>query len=447
MKINDIFIKNLNNNDKLFLPNSDLIFTPFDFVLVFPKFLDEKKLIESLKILVEKYYFLTGRVKFDGLNHYIEVTNNYLPFSYIDDYKTKQFSNELNDSIVKTFLKPFVESVVFNPTNIDEPLLKIVFTKIYNSKESVLGISWNHVLGDIKTIYNFVDTFNKIYKNCSFEIPCFNKYYISSNNLEEIHKKKIEKIEKSLVYNNFQKLWWVIPQILWDMLFVSNMLTLNFTLIEINILKEKLNDEINCKNKKRISCFSTYDIIISYIVKKINDVVSEFDKIKYIVNTIEYRSILNLGDNYFGNPVGIIRNKEIKDFSLSGIVINNRESIDTFKDKKYLTNYIFSKENYIKNNFNYGMPNPLPYSNEIFVNSYHKLDFRKLNFGTEFARYYDTFSANYFMRIFKKNPYKKNNCWIIEENSIEINIRLPKKYYDKIKYNIFLDKEMNFKNI
>jgi hypothetical protein len=395
MKITDIYIKNIKdlnlngkNNNKLFLPNSDLIFTPFDFVLVFPQFLDEKKLIESLKILINKYYFLTGRVKFDTVNHYIEITENYLPFSYVDDYNTKQFSNnEINDSIVKPFLKPFVESVVFNPTNINEPLLKIVFTKIFNSKESVLGISWNHVLGDIKTIYNFIDTFNKIYKDCSFEIPIFNKHFILSDELEEINEENIEQIETSLIYNNFQKLWWVIPQIIWDMLFVSNMLILDFTILEIDILKKKLNNESKHKNK------------------------------------------------------------EIKNCNFFDVAINNRESIETFKNKKYLMNYIYKKEYYIKNNFNYGMPNPLPYPNEIFINSYHKVDFRKLNFGTDFARYYDTFSANYFMRIFKKNPYEKNNSWVLEEGSIEINIRLPKKYYDKIKSNINFDKKMNFKNI
>lgn len=449
MRINDIRIKNIKDikNNKLFLPNSDLIFTPFDFTLVFNEILNEKKLMKSLKILIEKYYFLTGRVKFDGLKHYIEVTENFLPFSYLDDYKTKQFSSDTNESIVKPFLGQFVESVAFNPTNVDEPLLKIVFTKIHNSKESVLGISWNHVLGDIKTIYNFVDVFNKIYKDCSFEVPYFDKYTIYSNELENIKEEKLKQIEESLIYNKFQKTWWVIPQILWDMLFVSNMLVLNFTSKEINILKEILNNEIINKNKIKIPYISTYDVVVSYIIKKINDVVAEEDKIKYIVNTIEYRNILNIDSKYFGNPVGIIKSKEIKNYNFLDIAINNRESIEIFKNKEYLKNYIYKKEKYIQNNFNYGMPNPLPYYNEIFINSYHKVDFRKVNFGTGFARYYDTFSANYFMRIFKKNPYKINNSWVNEEDSLEVNIRLPKKYYNKIKYNIYLDKELNFKNI
>lgn len=299
----------------------------------------------------------------------------------------------------------------------------------------------------IFTPFDFVLVFNKIYKNCSFEAPCFDKYIINSNELENIKEEKLNQIDESLVYNKFQKIWWVIPQILWDMLFVSNMLVLNFTSKEINILKEILNNEIRNKNKIKIPYISTYDILVSYIINKINDVVIEEDKIKYIVNTIEYRNILNIDSNYFGNPVGIIKSKEIKSYNFLDIAINNRESIEIFKNKEYLKNYIYKKENYIKNNFNYGMPNPLPYNNEIFINSYHKVDFRKINFGTKFARYYDTFSANYFMRIFKKNPYKLNNLWVNEEDSLEVNIRIPKKYYDKIKYNIYLDKELNFKNI
>ncbi|CAF4322791.1 unnamed protein product, partial [Rotaria magnacalcarata] len=97
---------------------------------------------------------ITGRLLLLDDNHYvIEMSDNPIPITYVENIDLVTWPTDLNivSDVHENLLEPFLDGIqIINMISgsPEEPLVRLKFTRIVQSGEWIMGVSWAHVLGD-----------------------------------------------------------------------------------------------------------------------------------------------------------------------------------------------------------------------------------------------------------------------------------------------------------
>ncbi|CAF0837710.1 unnamed protein product [Rotaria sordida] len=159
------------HNRRIELAGTDLWITPrIDNVFVYPGDLNINRFKDALGHILALWPLVCGRLLLhDGEHYVIEMSDKAVPITIVDNTELKQWplnSNVVWDA-VEGQLQPFLDEVQTTKLwhgSPDEPLFRLKITRLIQSGEWVLGISWAHVLGDACACLNFLHAFS-----CSYQ--------------------------------------------------------------------------------------------------------------------------------------------------------------------------------------------------------------------------------------------------------------------------------------
>ncbi|CAF0826561.1 unnamed protein product [Rotaria sordida] len=159
------------HNRRIELAGTDLWITPrIDNVFVYPGDLNINRFKDALGHILALWPLVCGRLLLhDGEHYVIEMSDKAVPVTIVDNTELKQWplnSNVVWDA-VEGQLQPFLDEVQTTKLwhgSPDEPLFRLKITRLIQSGEWVLGISWAHVLGDACACLNFLHAFS-----CSYQ--------------------------------------------------------------------------------------------------------------------------------------------------------------------------------------------------------------------------------------------------------------------------------------
>ncbi|CAF5160059.1 unnamed protein product, partial [Rotaria sp. Silwood1] len=110
------------------------------------------------------------------------MSDNPIPVSYTENTDLSAWPVNLNivSELHQNPLVPFIDGVdvvKLIPGSQYEPLIRLRLTRLVQSGEWVLGVSWAHLLGDAAALLNFLSTISRIYQHLKpFEpMPVFER--------------------------------------------------------------------------------------------------------------------------------------------------------------------------------------------------------------------------------------------------------------------------------
>lgn len=326
----------------------------------------------SLLKLLDLYPFIGGNLINDNNNYFIDTSSPRLKIILYDDKKPQIIS--------------------------DNEYLFIVLLK-KNENNTLLDLHINHIIGDGTTINQIIKKWNDIYQQ---------KNIVNKNILER--KELISKYKKvNIKYDNNLELYKNISYKEFNMYKLTECV-FTFNKKEIKILKDKSES------------YSLLDALSAYLFIICNNI-KEDPKFDNISTCFNFRKIINIDKNTFGNYVVFIKTKIINSneniINISKKIRNSINEIDTDIINKCSNNIEFYRRMGKFEEYNWDIIN----KKTCFVtNSWTNFDMNKINFGLKIKKF-----TPHVLPIPYSVMYVKDN-----ENII-VNISVPIHKENKLK--------------
>ncbi|KAK7694475.1 hypothetical protein QCA50_001661 [Cerrena zonata] len=158
----------LRNNQVLPLPDGNDLFLQLkpSTIHVFPGGIDTDKFCDALSKTLSRFPHAAGRLSRDGDDWKINLTNSPVPVTLEDSDKDEVIPYEQRHQVVHGDLQAYQVPVSLEGAIMGEdvPLVTFKLTSMKKTGETVLGISWNHVLGDATTLTSLLRTLSQYYQ-------------------------------------------------------------------------------------------------------------------------------------------------------------------------------------------------------------------------------------------------------------------------------------------
>jgi hypothetical protein len=421
------------NSRRIELSGIDLwIFSRINNVFVYPSDLDVDRLNDTLGRALSLWPLVAGRfLIFDGNHYIIEMSDNAIPVSMVENTDLAKWPLDSNVMVESTHkpLQPFLDEVevtkLLSDSN-DEPLFRLKLTRLVQSGELVLGVSWAHVLGDGAACSNFLSTISRLYQ-------------------------QMEPLEPFPVVE--RRLW---REDEGDQSLVSMMKQLRDAGSSEGMTKNYMADEATynqlnmCFSSEQLAILRTLaggnsvtiqDALTAYIILILNTHCFQNDVQSIILRTNMIINFRGVSDSIA--PRGLVANAVVSmlsdDFddplSLSSIAKAIRRLVVRSRDTKFLESWVATADELMRKMVQDGRRSNLgPFSNEIVVNSALRYDWAGLvDFGyTDKCRVYMSGTSALCIRVFRLNPVYNGTQWMgRDRGGAEISFGIHKDMKEK----------------
>ena len=407
------------NNRIIELAGTDLWITGLiNNVFVYPLALDFDRLKTALGAALSSWPFIAGRFLKQNGRYVIEMSDNHIPVTFVEDNVQEKWPADLNVVVDKDsgILQPFldeVESKNLVGGSRHEQLFRLKLTHLKNSEEWVMGASWSHILGDGDACLQFLNAISSLYqgKTPLNPNPMFERYLWPENNVDQ---HLLSNIEQFLVNAQIQTNKGVQVNICFS-----------------NEHLQKLNESISDPD------LSIGNVLSAYIISKLNNLRAEDNEpfIKHANTMINYRKPSGsfASTNLVANAVLMpLSNPFENPQSVSSIARIIRQSINDSMEDNFIKRWVSTADHVMKRIVLEGhLPQMSILKDRIVLNSNLKFDWAgRVDFGqTNQCRFYTTWTRLLYIRIFRRNPecdgieWKKGDgievAFRIEENKNE----------------------------
>ncbi|KAK7694407.1 hypothetical protein QCA50_001593 [Cerrena zonata] len=175
----------LSDQEALQFPDGNELFLQLQLNIchVVPSDIITDKFQSALSKTLANFPHAAGRLKHDeqGWKASIVLTNSPVSIEIVDEHdRDEVLSSNLRGSVLQKSedLLPFITPVSLEGavTGQDVPLITFKLTKLSKTGETVIGISWNHILGDATTLKLFMTTLSQYYQDLAPpDAPTFHK--------------------------------------------------------------------------------------------------------------------------------------------------------------------------------------------------------------------------------------------------------------------------------
>ncbi|CAF3602334.1 unnamed protein product [Rotaria sp. Silwood1] len=395
----------MGNGRRIELAGLDLwICARVDNAFVFPSELDIDRFKDALSRTLSLWPIVCGRfLVFDNGQYVIEMSDNPIRVSYAENNELTKWPNDFNIvlQLSNNPLTAFIDEVqtmklVYGSQ--EEPLVYFKLTRIVKSGEWVLGVSWEHLLGDAASCLHFLNTLSRIYQ----QLTPLEPFPISERRLWQE-----DEVDQSLL-PIMKQLRDALP--LRDMLKNFIVIHAKYDQVNLHFSSEQLDKlrELAGGNNLTIQ-----DALTAYIIVTLNKYCYKNDDEHLILRTnttVNYRgvsdSIAPLGQ--VSNAILMMLSDNFDDpFSLSNVAKTIRISINRSRDPKFLKSYLATADGLMRSiTRNNLTPNVDYFANEVTVNSNYRYDWVDLvDFGyKDQCRLYTAWTGPLYFRVFRLNP-------------------------------------------
>ncbi|CAF3924988.1 unnamed protein product [Rotaria sp. Silwood1] len=437
------------NSRRIELPGTDLwIIARTDKVFVYPSELNIEQFKDSLSRTLSIWPIVAGHFLLLDDGHYlIEMSDNPIPVSYTENTDLSAWPVNLNivSELHQNPLVPFIDGVdvvKLIPGSQYEPLIRLRLTRLVQSGEWVLGVSWAHLLGDAAALLNFLSTISRIYQHLKpFEpMPVFERRLW----LEEEIDLSFLPLMKHLTYAGpLQEMFQHFGS--WKDTYEQ--LSIRFSGEQLAKLRELAGG-----NEVTIQ-----DSLSAYIILTLNTHCYLNDDKRRILRTnttVNYRGV---SDSIA--PAGLVSNAILQVLSddyddplaLTSIAKTTRRSIIRSRDPKFLERYLATADKLMRKIARENLlANWNQFPNEALVNSNYRYDWVELvDFGyTDKCRMYTAWTGPLYLRVFRLNPIKEGAEWSPRDrNGAEVAFLIENDMKDKFLRAWQKDVEENFVNV
>ncbi|CAL1696590.1 unnamed protein product [Somion occarium] len=159
----------LKDRNVLELPDGNDLFLQLkpSSIHVVPGDIDTNRFCNALSKTLGRFPHAAGRLQRNGDDWKINLTNSSVPVTVTEDTdRDEVIPTEHRHRVVHGDLQAFQVPVSLEGAIMGEdvPLVTFKLTKMKKTGETVLGISWNHVLGDATTLTNLLQTLSQYYQ-------------------------------------------------------------------------------------------------------------------------------------------------------------------------------------------------------------------------------------------------------------------------------------------
>ncbi|CAF3479320.1 unnamed protein product [Rotaria sp. Silwood2] len=375
-----------------------------DNAFVYPSELDVNRFKDALSRTLAIWPLVCGRfLVFENGRYVIEMSDNPIPVNYAENHELTKWPNDmnivlkLNKNSLTTFIDE-VQTMKLISGSREEPLVYFKLTRIVQSGEWVLGVSWEHLLGDAASCLHFLNTLSRIYQQLTplEPVPVFKRRLWRQDEADQSLLPVMKQLRDALALKDMLKNFMGIQE-------KYDQVNLHFSgeqLIKLRELAGGNNITIN-------------DSLIAYIIVTLNTYCYENDDQHLILRTnitVNYRGVLDsiAPVGQISNAIFMMLSDNFDDpFSLSSVSKTIRFSIIRSRDPIFLASWLATADGLMKSiTRNNLTPNVGYFANEVTVNSNFRYDWVDLvDFGyKDKCRVFTAWTGPLYFRVFRLNP-------------------------------------------
>lgn len=380
-------------------------------VFVYPSELNIDRFNDALSRALSVFPHVAGRFLLVNDNEYIiEMSDNPIPVTYTENTELASWPTNMNiisDQHNKSIL-PFIDEVrnlklVYGSET--EPLLRLKLTRIQQSDEWVLGVSWAHVLGDGAVSLNFLNTMSRFYQHLEplKPLPIIERRLWTVDEADQSMLSQMKYLSHAGPTNGKFKL---NPD--WE--YKYDQVNLHFSGQQL----AKLRELAGGKSVTLQDSLSAYICLTLNTHCYLNDDQRRILRVNTVINFrgvsdtiasigVASNAILFMPSDTIDNP-----------FSLSHIAKTIRCSIIRSRDPKFLEPWLATADGLMRKNARENFRVCAQFPNEVFVNSNLRYDWVSLvDFGyQEKCRCYIPATSPLYIRVFHLNPIWNGAEWL-----------------------------------
>ncbi|KAJ6524028.1 hypothetical protein B0H19DRAFT_1244068 [Mycena capillaripes] len=434
----------LGDHKSLAFPDGNELFLQLKVVAcyVLPEKLDISRFKYALASTLARFPTYAGRLNRTDDDWRIDLTNSPIPVEVVEDDETSQVVQpSVEHCVVQSSLAQF-----FNPVSLegamkgeDVPLTSFKITNLKQSSRTVIGHSWNHILGDYQTSTRFVQTLSQYYQGLPPPPPpTFHKRNWpqppSGAEGEALYKKYTPHIVKDYPFEEVLAKYSKEAQ-------NSPMIDINFTakqLDAIHSLARRWQPDDEWCDGEAINV-SRQDSMSAYLVTLQNRCLPQ--PLHTLMNMVNYRTKEPQEDDLWRHPDNAGNCVYLPSVDLStahdlgSISRAIRRNIMAARSKEFLETYLMlnsASQNHI---VKHGRFHIFPGPSVALANSVVGFDRNKLaHFGFPGrTQVYNEVSWERMFRIFPSNPVRMpDGSWRSNEGNVVVSLRVPWDIKDKM---------------
>jgi hypothetical protein len=346
-----------------------------------------------------------------------------------------------NEKLLPVFIDKVQVTKLFNNSS-EEPLIRLKLTRIVQSDEWVLGISWYHVLGDAAACLHFSNTLSRFYQQMepTEPLPTFERRLWREDEADQsllsIMKQLRDAKPSEVILKTF-----LADQVNYDRL------NLHFSGEQLTKLRTLAGG----------NSVTIHDALTAYVILTLN-IYCYYNNDQYLIlrtNTaVNYRNVSDsiASQGQVANAVFMMLSDNFDDpYSLSNIAKTIRRSIIRSRDSKFLEPWLATADGLMRKNVkNNKLADLGRFPNEVVVNSNFRYDWASLvDFCyTDKCRFYTAWTGALYLRVFRLNPEKDGNKWLSRDrDGAEVSFRIEKDLKENFINAWKQDISENFENV
>ncbi|CAL1696488.1 unnamed protein product [Somion occarium] len=435
----------LNDREALRLPDGNDLYLQLKLNTchVFPGDVDPVRFRQALAKTLARFPHAAGRLRHDEQGWRIDLTNSPVPVEVVEDRKRDEIlPSDIRHSVVhksedvQNFHIPVsLEGAVMGE---DVPLITFKLTKLTKTGETVLGLSWNHVLGDATTLKILMQTLSQYYQGLPPPpSPTFHKRTWpqppSDKEGEALYEQYVPHMLKSYPLAD------VIAKYTAEAL-TSSMVDFTFTKAQQDKLLALANKQRAQNGRDEAAVKVTQqDALSAYLITLHNRCLDKpIHNAMYMMNyrtRSEDENALYRHPRNAGNCIYLPTFDVSASHSLHDLARTIRNNIVKARTTEFLETYLMLNGNAQKDALETGRFHIYPAESVVLINSLAKDDLgRTAHFGFPGkSQYYTDVSWERMFRIFPANPVKKDDGrWESNEGSVVVAFRVKTELKDKM---------------
>ncbi|CAF3278316.1 unnamed protein product [Rotaria sp. Silwood2] len=437
------------HNRRIELAGIDLwIFARTDKVFVYPSELDIERFKTALSRTLSLWPLIAGRfLLLDGDHYVIEMSDNPIPITYAESTNLAAWPSHLNivAEVHENLLDSFVDGVQIIKLisgSQDEPLFRLKLTRLMQSGEWILGVSWAHVLGDAAAFLHFLNTISRFYQHLEplDPLPIFERRLWHE---DEANQTFLPLMKHMTHAGPLQEMFQLFSS--WKD--THEQLNLRFSGEQLEKLRELAGGHT----------VTIQDSLSAYLILTLNTHCYRNDDRRLIqrANTVvNFRGVSDLiaPVGHVSNAIFVMLSENFDDpMSLRSIAKTIRHSIVRSRDSQFLKTWLATADGLMRKIVHENrIVNWGQFPNEVIINSNFRYDWAALvDFGyTDKCRMYTIWTGPLYFRVFRLNPEYNGHEWLPRDrNGAEVAFRIENDMKERFLSALKKDFEENFASI
>ncbi|KAF4948814.1 hypothetical protein FGADI_9371 [Fusarium gaditjirri] len=376
----DLQYEGQGSSDRVFpLSFLDTYFMPVDVVLVINGTLDKDPLRASLSKILSLFPPVFGRFRRPSVATRGELSLDlYRP---IPLYWQKNYQGEFDPSRWKSFINRITTKKVMNG---HAPLLQITVTYLPHTSQTVLGVSFCHVLGDALSLYHLLKAWHDIHTQETLSIS---PHVSERIRFKSPSKAVLEDIPRRLPQRSQIFFPTLMSKIKAYTPLVHAIVFKTLEYARFDISAEDLSTLVQ-KTRARLhpeTC-STQDAFKAYLLKALNRFVYNgltlHPRVTRIVTIVDARKARNMPREYFGNCITAVDTPYLPaSKTLSKVAFAVREGVNALTPEKFAKGDEWIQSIQTVNGLMDLAPAFDP--DTLYVDDWTKVSMEEINFGQE----------------------------------------------------------------